>query len=518
MTAPADNTLDSHAPPDRIGLRYIVTLAAQGLRLLSSLVVAMIVPRTLGPAMYGNYTFLLSTAGTLRAFVDTSTQQAFFTFSSQQRASGALTRLYACALLGQFALVMLIVAFAIATRHYDWLWHGQQPQAIVWVTVLDWAVYFALSLQQLGDSKGLTVIPQIIGAVVACVALLALLVLWRAGALDFYTFVWLNLSAACANAVSLGAWLLRRHRALLWDGVVVAGSYVRRWWVFARPLILLQVYLPLVAYLGIYLVQRWDGPVEQGFYALALQWSSLALVFTNAGVSIFWREMAYQSASADPALAARTYSSLSRLLFFIAIVLACWISASSATLVDVIAGPRFASAVMVVAIMAFYPAAQTLGQLSTAALKATERTAQYARWSVALSIPDLLLTYFLLAPASAKVPGLGLGAIGMAIKTALYGLISVQVFDWINCRSMRIKFAPVLLQRVAAMGLVGAAAWSMLKLGGDWLRSDGWSGLGSLLLSSTIYGLVVLGIFWSLPALAGVSRQQIRGVLPGGSR
>ena len=62
---------DGSTVPDRLGARYAATLGAQVVRLLASLAVAVIVPRTLGPALYGTYTFLLSTAATLRAFVDT---------------------------------------------------------------------------------------------------------------------------------------------------------------------------------------------------------------------------------------------------------------------------------------------------------------------------------------------------------------------------------------------------------------------------------------------------------------
>jgi len=518
MSTRAAHLDDGHAPPDGVGARYAVTLAAQGFRMLSSLIAAAIVPRTLGPVLYGNYTFLLSTAGTLRAFVDMSAQQAFFTFSSQERASGPLTRLYACALAVQFVTVLAIVGVAIVTGSSDWLWHGQQADQIVWVTVLDWAVFLALSLQQLGDSKGLTVYPQLIGAAVSCVALVGLVLLWWAGWLNFYTFVWLNLASAGCNCALLAYWLLGRHRGLFWDGAITVRTYVRRWWTFAKPLILLQCYLPIVAYLGVYLVQRWSGAAEQGYYALALQWSSLALVFTNAGVSIFWREIAQQSASQNPLLAARTYERFSRLLFVLATALACWLSASSATLVEVIAGPRYAPAIAVVAIMAFYPAAQTLGQLSVAALKATERTAAYARWSIALSVPDLLLTYFLLAPSSAAVPGLHLGAEGMAIKTALYGLVSVQVFDWINCKSLGLSFPTVLGRRVGAMLLVGAVAFILLHVGGAWLESVGLHGIVSLALTSCAYLVAVAAMVWWLPALCGLSRDQIMRSLRGVSR
>jgi O-antigen/teichoic acid export membrane protein len=498
-----------------VGARYLATLAAQGLRLVAAAIVAVIVPRTLGPALYGTYMFLLQTAAMLRACVDVSSQQAFFTFSSQERESGPLTRLYALALALQFVIVMLFVAIAVVADRYEWLWPGQRPDHIFWVTLVEWTLFLVLSLQQLGDSKGLTIYPQLIGAAASLLSLIALLVLWATDTLGFYSFVWLNLASAALTACALGMWLIRKHRGLVWQGTLSARAYLRRWWQFARPLLLLQIYLPLVAYLGIWLVQRWNGAVEQGYYALALQWSSLALVFTNAGVSIFWREIAHQSAAGGVLLAAQTYEKFSRLLFFLSLVLACGLSASSATLVEVVAGEQFAPAAVVVALMAFYPASQTLGQLSTAALKATERTSIFARWSILLSIPDLLLVWFLLAPRSATIPGLNLGAEGMAIRTALYGLASVHVFDWLNCRSMGIGFASVLRRRLACFAAVGALAFATLHLGALWLQAAGVPAPGALIATVCVYAASLLALLWLVPAVAGVTREQVLRTLRG---
>jgi len=493
----------------------LATLAAQAFRLVAAAVVAVLVPRALGPAVYGTYTFLLQTAATLRATVDVSTQQAFFTFSSQERASGSLTRLYALALLLQFVVVMLFVAVAVGAGRYEWLWPGQHPDQIFYVTLVDWALFLVLSLQQLGDSKGLTVYPQFIGAAGSLLSLVALLALWLTDTLELYSFVWLNLASAALTACALAIWFVRRHRGLVWQRALSARAYVLRWWQFARPLLLLQIYLPLVAYLGIWLVQRWNGAAEQGYYALALQWSSIALVFTNAGVSIFWREIAHQSAGGDFSVAAQTYERFSRVLFFLSLVLACGLSAGSATLVTVVAGEQFAPATVVVAIMAFYPAAQTLGQLSTAALKATERTSIFARWAILLSIPDLVLAWFLLAPRSAIIPGLNLGAEGMAIRTALYGLASVHVYDWINCRSMGIGFAGVLRRRLGCFAAVGALAFATLRLGVEWLRGAGASAPSALIAMACVYAASLLALLWLAPAIAGVTREQMSRTLRG---
>ena len=161
---PAQPLNDNHTPAESVSSRYIITLVAQVFRLLLSLATAVIVPRALGPAVYGNYTFLLSTSAAIRGVLDSGTQQAFFTFSAQERTSGPLTRLYALVLGAQIAVVAAIIGIAAAAGKTEWLWHGQHLDQIVLVTAVDWLLFLAISFQQLGDSKGLTAYLQLSGA------------------------------------------------------------------------------------------------------------------------------------------------------------------------------------------------------------------------------------------------------------------------------------------------------------------------------------------------------------------
>ena len=492
--------------------RYTVTLTAQIFRMLLSLITAAIVPRTLGPAMYGNYSFLLSTSTALRGFLDNGTQQAFFTFSSQQRTSGPLTKLYALTLGAQFALVLALIGSTALAGNTDWLWRGQRLDQILLVTLLDWALFLALSLQQLGDSKALTALPQLTGAATSLLTVLGLLALWYTGFLNFYTFVWLNLAGASLLCSVLAYALLYRNGPQLWAGALEVGDYARRWWRFTKPLMILQYYLPLVGYLGLYLIQKWYGSSEQGYYALALQWSAFALVFTSSGVWIFWREIAHHS-TRDLEYTARIYVQFSRLFFFLSLVLSCGLSAGSALLVEVVAGSQFRPASAVLAVMAFYPISQTLNQLTMATMKATERTGGYARWTVLLSVPDLLSTYLLLAPSTSIVPGLHLGAVGMAIKAAIFGLLTAQVYDWLNCRFFKLSFAKILVRRICVAAGVGVLAVLLLDLGADALRHLGASPITALVSSSVTYGVAIAAIVLLWPGVAGVSRAQVLRVL-----
>src|SRR5439155_1193389 len=143
--------------------------------------------------------------------------------------------------------------------------------------------------------------------------------------------------------------------------------------------------------LSIYLIQVWYGSIEQGQFALGLRWSALVLLFTSSAVMMLWREIAAATALQEHRRAGQLYYRFNRLLAFLAIVLATWLAFASPTLVPLLAGDQYVGAIPIVMVMAFYPLAQTIGQLSTAGLKAAGRTAEYQKWALLLSIPDLVL-------------------------------------------------------------------------------------------------------------------------------
>ena len=225
-------------------------------------------------------------------------------------------------------------------------------------------MFLALSLQQLGDSKGLTAYQQLIGAAVALLTVVGLLLLRVTDTLSFYTFVWLSLAGAGLNCAVLGYRLLVVNRTLFWNGVITVRNYGARWWRFTKPLIALQYYLPLVSYLGLFLIQKWYGSEEQGYYALALQWCAFAMVFTNSGIWIFWRKSPITPRRRICASQPASTNNSAGYFFFWRWFCHSGFPQAAGSPVQVVAGERFRAAAGVLAIMAFYPVSQTLSQLT----------------------------------------------------------------------------------------------------------------------------------------------------------
>ena len=512
MTVSDPSTIVDGAEP--VHRRYFVTLAGQGVQLALSLLTATIVPRALGPAVFGNYNFLLVTSQAFRNVLEPSADQAFFTFSAQEQRSGPLTRLYALLLAGQFVLVLAIVGIMAWAGVSGWIWPQQRLDQILWVIAADWAAYLTISLRQLGDTKGVTSRPQMIATATSAVGCGILLVLFLAGDLNFLTFVIVNLFMSVICAAALTFLFFSQYYAICFAGTLHghAGPYLRRWWAYARPLIAYEYYAPIAAYVGTVLIQRWYGPAEQGLFSLASRWPGFVVMFTAAATGIVWREVAIAMHAGNVARARDAYVRFDRVLFFVTLVICVGVAACSRPLVLLGVGPRYSAAIPVLAVMAFYPLAQTYGQLNVAVLKASERTGNFSLISFVVSVPGLMLTYVFLAPPTARIPGLGMGALGMALRTTVYSLLTVQLFEAATCRLFSLSYRTSLLHKLRAAAIV-----SMCGLGLWWLEQTleavGAPMIVALMCAGVAYALAIAALVAAWPTVTGSTRRELQLVM-----
>ena len=131
---------------------------------------------------------------------------------------------------------------------------------------------------------------------------------------------------------------------------------------------------------------------------------------------------------------------------------------------------------------------------------------------MAASLP---VTYFALASESWPVPGLGLGALGLALKIVVLTFLMVNAQSLVISRIGGWRFD--WSYQFAALGLTLAAGFAARLAAGMILDLKAISGYASLAypmaFSGILYVIMLSAIVWSMPRLIASDRSEIRGTL-----
>jgi O-antigen/teichoic acid export membrane protein len=252
-----------------------------------------------------------------------------------------------------------------------------------------------------------------------------------------------------------------------------------------------------------WLLQTYGGGSEQAYYAVGAQLSSIALIATTSIISIFWKEIAEANHRKDFARAGMLYRKISRLLFLVGAAVAGLFVPWTKELLRLIMGKAYAAGSMTFAIMLFYPMHQSIGQISGTMLLATERVRLQVGLGIAFMLVSIVVTYFVLAPATAMVPGLGMASVGLALKMVLIQIIGVNLTAYVVSRIWKFPYDWI-YQPVSALGCVGlgiASRYVVMAAIGSHLAIQ-----ISMGLAAAFYLLLVAGCVYALPWLIGMTR------------
>jgi len=209
--------------------------------------------------------------------------------------------------------------------------------------------------------------------------------------------------------------------------------------IYCTPLVIYSIVSFAYTFADTWLLQRFGGAVQQGFYSVGLRFSAICLIATTSMLKVFWKEIAEAHAQGNKERLYYLYTKISRALLFVAAIGACFLIPFSKEILVFLLGPKYEPGWLCLAIMFLYPIHQSLGQISGSYFYATAQTKLYSKIAIARMIFSIFVTYFVLASPSTKIPGLGLGSVGSASKMVILQIIGVNIFDYIICGYSRWK-------------------------------------------------------------------------------
>jgi O-antigen/teichoic acid export membrane protein len=492
---------------DSIRKRYFSKLSANLVSSVVSFATQAVIPRGLGPAAYGNFSFLSAFFQQVVDFFDSGTSIAFYSKLSQRPHDRALLRFYwGFALVISLALILLTTAI-VAARLENWLWPDQATRYILMGVGWGLLSWYAQIINKVVDAYGLTVPGEVLRIAQKVLGLgLIILMFWsgRFSLADFFLYQYFILIFLC-----VGWWsILRRHHHVLFPNARLLSGQLRQlgreFYDYSGPLITYTLIGMLVGILDRWLLQKFAGSTAQGFYGLSYQIGTLCFLFTSAMTPLFVREMSKAFGTRDLELMRSMFQRYVPLLFSVAAFLGVFFMVQASKVSLIFGGSRYAQASMAISLMSFYAIHRTYGQLSGSVFLATGQTRLYRNLGVGVMLLGLIASFFILAPA--RFGGMGLGATGLAVKMVIAQLVEVNAGLWFNARFLRLSYWKFLSHQFCIIAPFAGISWLAAK-GIDMLISVP---VIAFVGGGVVYALGCAALLLSFPSLLFLTRPEMQ--------
>lgn len=491
--------------------RFLVSVGANGIRSIIGFVTGLLVARALNPSGYGDLMFLLGSFAAIRGLLDMGTSSAFYTFLSRHTQGRRFYLAYFFWTALQFLITLALVALIIPAGLFEKIWLGHNREIVIIAFLAAFMQQQVLqTVSQIGESMRKTVKVQLLTLLMAMIYLALLSLLFMFGAMTQKNILLAMILQGTVASLSI-YWVLRKDQALPSEKNATNKQIILEYWVYCKPLIVLSLVTFLYDFADKWMLQKFGGATQQGFFQIANQFSNAILLATTSILGIFWKEIADAWAKRDHIRIATLYRKATRGLVILSAIASGLVLPWSEQVVGILLGPVYAQAWPVLAVMLLYPIHLPMGIIGGSTLLATGQTRKHMLICVAGMLVSVPFSYLMLAPATEG--GFGLGAMGLAIKLVMLSVVSVNVQAWVIARyngwQHDWKFQVV---GIPLMILLGYFVKFLIGLIWDLDDASMTNLFLPVLLTSFFYAIFVMWAIWLLPWLIGLEKTDVENM------
>ena len=309
------------------------------LRAVITFATGILIARELGPSEYGEITFLLGSFIAIRALLDMGSSSAFYTFISRQPRSNRFFRIYLNWLGLQFLISLALVSLIIPSGLFEKIWLGQFRGTVAlafMATFIQQQIWPMIG--QIGESARKTIQVQLLNIAVACIYLAVIWLLFRFDNISVLNVLWALISVYGIAAI-LGYRLLRPKTA---ENLPESKSFqqiLNEYWIYCKPMLGLAVAGFIYSFADKWMLQRFGGATQQGFFQIASQFAQISLLATVSILNIFWKEVSEARAKGDYGRVSVLYKKINRSLVILSAAIAGLLFPWSKQIIAVLLGP-----------------------------------------------------------------------------------------------------------------------------------------------------------------------------------
>ena len=500
---------NSEKKDDTLRKRYAFKLISNIFSGGISSIIQLIIPRSLGPAAYGNFGFMTSFFDNIVNSLDSGSSYWFYTNLSKKKDDKKLVVFYNLVIAVLVLLVISFVFIATITNINQKIWIDQSKQ-IVYLAVIYSILTWILSVKtQIMDAYGLTVSSEKAKIIQKVVSLLIVLVLFILHKLNLFTFFMYNyfiivflmflyiiIKKKSGYSIPLVLKIEKKER----------NYYLKDLFRYVYPLLIYMLVGLVTGLVDRWLLQKFGGSIQQGYFTLAFKIDAIIFLFTASLTPLLMREFSIAFSNKDMEKMKVMFRRYLPIMYSITAYLSCFVAVQYDKIALIFGGGEYKKAGLIIMVMAFYPIHQTYGQLTSTVYYATGQTRLYRNIGIICMVLGLPLIYFLLAPRINL--GLDYGAMGLAIKTVLINIIMVNIWLYFNTRFLKLSFGKFLLHQFASVAIMLLIA-TLAKLGVDIIPGLGDNIILSFLVSAVFYTIIIALISNYFPILFGMDKESL---------
>lgn len=482
--------------------RYLAKLGGNSFGVVFNLINASIVPRALGTVAYGNFEFLLSFFNQIIGFFDMGTSTAFYNKLSRRNNDIGIIHTYGQFVIGVFLIILLFIEIVWFFNLESKVWPQQEWSFIFLSALLSYLIWVHNIFRKVIDAFGCTIRSELMVVIIKSIGLVMTIILFQGS--------WLTLSNLFIKElvfyfllILTFSWIILQFRKTQVSTYSSSEKEVlKELWKYSSPLIFAAMIGLIVGLTDRWLLQKYSGSEEQGFYSLAFRIAGVSFIFTAAMIQLIMREYSIHYEKGEIEKIRGLFKRYLPMLYALSAYLASFISLQADTIVWLFAGDRFMGAGAAMMYMAFYPVHQTYGQMNGALLLAAEKTKLYGNISVSLMLLGLLSTWFLLMPV--KYGGVNSGSVGLATKMLIVQFIGVNIQLWFNTKMLSLKFNYFFLHQIAVIILFLSLSWLATSFS-FWISLPR---IYTFFMTGLLYTFFVIISIYYFPKIVGLNKKE----------
>lgn len=483
---------------DSLKKRYIIKLFVNIISGVIGAILVAIVPKTLGPVVYGQFVYLQDFFTKLIGFLDMGSSIAFFTKLSARHTRKELITFYFFYSILVLCIVSLFI-LGVQSFGYAEILLPNIPQEYIFMGLFfGFFTWFTQIFIKISDAYALTVSVELIKIGHKIVSLLLLLYFVYFTAFDLDGYFYFHY-IALISFLAILTWLFIKKGIFknILNSQFSILNLSKEFIEYCHPLLAYSILGLVAGFFDLWLLQKIAGSEQTGFYGLAYSLAGMCFLFTSAMTPIITREFSKSYEEKDLDHMKKLFYRYIPMLYSIAAYFAIFISVQSENVLMIFTDEKFKDAFLVLVIMALYPIHQTYGQLSGSIFYATGQTKLLRNIGIVTLPVGMILSFGLIYL-------LKLDAVGLAYKMIITQIITISIQLYFNSKFLNLNMIYFISHQIySIIFFIVLASLSFIFISFD-------TPLLEFLVSGFVYSLFVVCGTLIFPQIFSISREELK--------